>query len=233
MALSQTEKRSDEHSTRSRVKSKECDGPLAQVGETVGFKVACCGMAELELQWVTGVCLDRKGEKSESVVAAAAGIEFSQPIQEPAKNDQWQRDGFTMLTNVPWDARGSAVELMMGNRRKHVTESLIQDETPGGPAYLMTSLRATTKCQRKLGLSTNPNVIGGDTTVRRVVKGSRSVGVEASEEQFATYLDTVQHIRQTAGLERSVEDDVVASSAQRAHTIPFPLTQVLLISATG
>ena len=42
-----------------------------------------------------------QGEKSESVVAAAAGIEFSQPIQEPVKNDQWQRDGFTMLTNVP------------------------------------------------------------------------------------------------------------------------------------
>ena len=121
----------------------------------------------------------------------------------------------------------------MGHRRKHVTESLIQDETPGGPAYLMTSLRVTTKCQRRLGLSTNPNVIGGDTTVRRVVKGSRSVGVEASEEQFATYLDTVKHIQQTAGLERSVEDDVVASSALRAHTIPFPSTQVLLISATG
>ena len=33
--LSQTENRSGEHSTRSRVKSKECDGPLAQVGETM------------------------------------------------------------------------------------------------------------------------------------------------------------------------------------------------------
>ena len=47
------------------------------------------------------------------------------------------------------------------------------------------------------------------------------------------HLDTVQHIRQTAGLERGVEDDVVASSAKRAHTIPFPLTQALLPSATG
>ena len=100
-----------------------------------------------------------------------------------------------------------------------------RDETPGGPAHLMASLRATTKCQRRLGLSTNPNVIGGDPTVRRVVKGS--------EEQFATHLDTVQHIRQTAGLERGVEDDVVVSPAKRFHTIPFPLTQALLPSATG
>ena len=100
------------------------------------------------------------------------------------------------------------------------------------PAHLM-SLRVTTKCQRRLGLSTNSNVIGGDSTVRRVVKGSRSFGVEASEEQFATHLDTVQHIRQTAGLKRGAEDDVVVSPAKRAHTIPFPFTQALLLSATG
>ena len=90
MALSQTEKRSDEHSARSQVKSKECDGPLAQVGETVGFKVACCEMAELEFRWVARVCLDRTSEKSEDVVGATTGVEFSQPIQEQAKNYQWQ-----------------------------------------------------------------------------------------------------------------------------------------------
>ena len=117
----------------------------------------------------------------------------------------------------------------MGNRRKHVTESLIQDETPGGKAYLMASLRVTMKCQRRLGLSTNLNVTGGDPAVRRVVKGSRS----ASVEQFATHLDTVQHIRQTAGLKRGAEDDVVVSPAKRTHTVPFPLTQAPLLSATG
>ena len=232
VGLSLTEMQDDGHSKRSRVKTKECDGPLAQVGETMEFKAACCEMAELELRRVTRVYLDRTGEKSEDVVGATTGVEFSQPIQEPVKNDQWQRDGFSMLTNVPWDTRRSAVESMTGNKRQHVTDSFIQDEMPRGPAHLMASLRVTTKCQRRLGLSTNPNVIGGDPAVRRVVKGSRSVGVEASE-QFATHLDTVQHIRQTARLERGVEDDVVASPAKRAHTLPFPLTQDLLLSATG
>ena len=188
VVLSQTEKRSDEHSTTSRVKSKECDGPLAEVGETMGFKVAYCEMAELELRWVTRVCLDRAGEKSESVVGTAAGVELSQPIREPVKNEQWQRDRFTMLTSAPWDTRGSAVGPMTGNRRKHVTDSLIQDETPGGPAHLMASLRVTTKCQRVLGLSTNPNVIGGDSTVRRVVKGSRSFGVEGQRNSLQRIL---------------------------------------------
>ena len=64
-------------------------------------------------------------------------------------------------------------------------------------------------------------------------EGSRSAGDEASEEQFATHLDTVQHTRQTAGTKRGAEDDVMVSAAKRAHTIPFPLTLALLLSATG
>ena len=98
---SQSEKRDDGHSTRSRVKGKECDGPLAQVGETMGFKSACCEVAELESRWVTRACLDRTGEKGEDVVGATARVEFFQPLRRPAKDDQWQRDGFTMLMSVP------------------------------------------------------------------------------------------------------------------------------------
>ena len=79
---SQSEKRDDGHSTRSRVKERECDGPLAQVGET------CCEVAELESRWVTRPCLDRTGEKGEDVVGATAGVEFFQPLRRPAKDDQ-------------------------------------------------------------------------------------------------------------------------------------------------
>ena len=190
----------------------------------MGFKVACCEVAELESRWVTRACLDRTGEKGEDVVGATAGVEFSQPLWRPARDDQWQRDGFTMLMSVPWDTPGPTGESMAGNRRKHVTESLIQDEAPGGSVHLEASLRKTTKCQRRFELPMSPNVIGGKPAVRRVVKGSRSVGNEASEEQFATHLDTVQHIRQTAGMKRGSEDDVMVSPTKRAHTIPFPLT---------
>ena len=54
-----------------------------------------------------------------------------------------------------------------------VTESLIQDEAPGGPVHQEASLRVTTKCQRKFELPMNPNVFGGNPAVRRVVKGFR------------------------------------------------------------
>ena len=99
--------------------------------------------------------------------------------------------------------------------------------------YLEASLRVTMRCQRRFELPMNPNVIGGNPAVRRVVKGSRSAGDEALEEQFATHLDTVQHIRQAAGMKRVAEDDVMVSPAKRAHTLPFPLTQSLLLSAAG
>ena len=229
--LSQPQKRDDGYGTRSGVKGKEYDGPLAQVGETMRSKAVCCEVAEPESRWVTRARLDRTGEKSESVVGTASRVELSQPIRRPVKDDQWQRDGFTMLMSVPSDTEKLTVESMAENRRKHVLDFIIQDETPGGLAHLMASLRVTTKCHRRLGLSTNPNVIGGDPTVRRLVKGSRSVGVEASEEQFATHLDTVQHIRQTAGLKEVRKTTLMDSPAKRAHTIPFPLTQALLLSA--
>ena len=63
----------------------------------MGFVVACCEVAEPESRWVTRACLDRTGEKGEDVVDATAGVEFFQPLRRPAKDDQWQRDGFTML----------------------------------------------------------------------------------------------------------------------------------------
>ena len=122
-----------------------------------------------------------------------------------------------MLMSVPWDTGGLTVESMAGNRRKHVTESLIQDEAPGGPVHLEVSLREMTKCRRKLELPTSPNVIGGNPAVRRVVKGSGTTGVEASEEQFATHLDTVQHIRQTAGTKGGAERRHGFSSKESSH----------------
>ena len=100
----------------------------------MGFKVACCAGAEPESRRVTRACLDRTGEKGEGVVGATAGVEFFQPLRRPAKDDKWQRDGFTMPMSVPWDTGGPRGESMAGNRRKHVTESLIQDEAPGGPS---------------------------------------------------------------------------------------------------
>ena len=58
-------------------------------------------------------------------------FEFFQPLRRPAKDDQWQRGGFTMLMSVPWDTGGPTGESMAGNRGEHATESFIQDEARG------------------------------------------------------------------------------------------------------
>ena len=54
---SQSEKRDNGHSVRSRARGKRCDGPL-QDGGTTGCKVVRRGMAELEPRWATKACLD-------------------------------------------------------------------------------------------------------------------------------------------------------------------------------
>ena len=79
-------------------------------------------------------------------------FEFFQPLRRPAKDDQWQRGGFTMLMSVPWDTGGPTGESMAGNRGEHATESFIQDEARGGPVHLEASLRVMTKCQRRFEL---------------------------------------------------------------------------------
>ena len=92
----------------------------------------------------------RTGEKEEDVVDATAGVEFFQPLRRPAKDDQWQRDGFTMLMSVPWDT-GWTNRGVDGRKQKEACHRiLIQDEAPGGPVHLEASLRVTTKCQRRL-----------------------------------------------------------------------------------
>ena len=44
---------------------------------------------------------------------------------------------------------------------------------------------------------------------------------------------TQRSIFDRVGTKRGAEDDVMVSPAKRAHAIPFPLTQALLLSATG
>ena len=94
--------------------------------------------------------MDRTGEKGEDVVGATAGVEFFQPLRRPAKDDQWQRGviyhAHECALGYRRDQQG---ESMVGNRGKHATESLIQDEARGGPVHLEASLRVTTKCQRR------------------------------------------------------------------------------------
>ena len=109
---SQSEKRDDGHSVRSRARGKRCDGPLAQDGGTTGCKVVRRGMAELEPRWATKACLDCTGERDEVIVGAATGVEFSQSLRNHARDDQRQRDVFTAFVDVPWDTNGLAGELV-------------------------------------------------------------------------------------------------------------------------
>ena len=130
----QAKKRDDGHGERSRVKGKKCDGPLKLVGETVGFMDLYHEIVELESRRATIVCPDRAGEKDEVIVSGATGIEFSQLLWKLTKDDQRQRDMFTVVMSVPWDTSALIVEWMTSNRRRHITEYPLKrcDEASGG-----------------------------------------------------------------------------------------------------
>ena len=94
-----------------------------------------------------------------------------------------ERTGETRMIIIVHHAHGCTLvckrirESMTRNRRKH---PLIQDQMPRGLAHLMASRRVTTKLN----------------------DGSRSVGVEASEDNLQRILTQCRHVRQTAGLEK-------------------------------
>ena len=111
--LSRFVKRDDGRSAWARPRGKECDSPLAQVGETIDFKIVLGEMAKLEPRWATGTFLGRTDESDEVIVGTAVGIEFAR-----TRDKQWQRDAFTAFIGVPWNPRGLAVEAPMASSRE-------------------------------------------------------------------------------------------------------------------
>ena len=88
--LSRYIKRDDGRSAWARLRGKECDSPMAQIGETVNFKVVRGEMAKLEPRWATDVFLGRTDESDEVFVGTAAGIEFARSSKRRTKDKQWR-----------------------------------------------------------------------------------------------------------------------------------------------
>ena len=81
-ALSRFLKRDDGRSAWARLRGKECDSPLAQVGETVDFKIVRGETAKLEQRWATGTFLGRPDESDEVIVGTAVGVECRWVVSE-------------------------------------------------------------------------------------------------------------------------------------------------------
>ena len=131
--------RDDGRSAWARLRGKECDSPLAQVGEPVVFKIVRGDMAKLEPRRATGTFLGRTHESDEVIVGTAVGVEFARSFRRRTRDEQWQRDAFTTFIGVPWNPRGLAVEAPMArSKRRYITKSLVQQhgETPGCSACL-------------------------------------------------------------------------------------------------
>ena len=103
--LSRFVKRDDGHSAWARLGGKECESPLAQIGETVDFKIVRIEMAELEPRWATGTFWDLQTRVTRSSWEKGAAIELAPTFRRRTKDKQWQRHAFTTFMGVPWNPR--------------------------------------------------------------------------------------------------------------------------------
>ena len=78
----------DGRSAWARLRGKECDSPLALLGETVDFKIVRGEMAKLEPRWATGTFLGRTDESDEVIVGTVVGVEFARSSQRRTRDKQ-------------------------------------------------------------------------------------------------------------------------------------------------
>ena len=126
-------KRDDGRSAWARLRGKECDSPLAQIGETVDFKIVRGEVAKLEPRWAVGTFLGRTDESDEVIVGTAAGIEFARSFRRRAANKQWERDAFTTFIGLPRNPRGLAVEAPVAKQ-----QAAVHHEGAHPPAWRIT-----------------------------------------------------------------------------------------------
>ena len=103
---SQSEKRSDDHNVRVRLRTRISRAELMLKSETVNPEHVRGKMAKLNPSKVTETSLDSTNRDDERL-----------PQRRTARK-QWQRNAFTNFTGVPRNPRKLAGELMTGNRRK-------------------------------------------------------------------------------------------------------------------
>ena len=135
---------------------------------------------------------------------------------------QWQPNAFTNFTGVPRNLRELEREPMTENRKKYISESLIQrrGEMLGGPECLGASSQHTTTCRERFERPISPNVTNVTPVILSAVGDPSPAGDAAStKQQYATQPDTSKHVHQAVGVKRRAEANPMFSPAKRAHAI--------------
>ena len=230
--LSRYIKRDDGRSAWARLRGKECDSPLAQIGETVDFKVVRGAMAKLEPRWITGTFLGRTDESDEVIVGTAAGIEFARSFRRRTSNKQWERDAFTTFIGVPWNPRVLAVEApMASSKRRYITKAFIRQhgETPGCAACLGTASQHTAKCRERFERMINPSAteeVPATPSPADEIQQPDGGAAPMQQQQQAIESSTGLFVQQASGTKRGMEDGPAPPSAKRSHTPPPVPSQI-------
>ena len=203
---SQSEKRSDDHNVRVRLRTRRSSAELMLKSETVNPEHVRGEMAKLNPSKDTETSQDRTNRDGERMP------------QRSTTRKQWQRNALTNFTCVLRNPKELARELMTGNRRKCISKFSIQryGETPGSSKCLGAISRRTTTCRERFERLINPKATDVTTVIPSAVDYPSPAGDAAStRQQHATQLDTSKHVHQAVGAKRRAEINPMFSSAKR------------------
>ena len=225
--LSRFVMRDDGRSASARLRGKECDSPLAQVGETVDFKIVWGEMAKLEPRCPT---------------------ERSWAARTKATRSSWEQQSGSSLLCRFGGARETNNGSVMHSRHSQVCPGTQEDwrwklrwpaaggGTSQSPSSNSTARRQAVQHAWEFHRSTRQRA-EKDSSGSRLMRLQRSrvlwriqIRPAMRRQQNSSMQRSPIHrknVRQTVGMKRGAEDNPVSSSAKRAHTPPPSLSQIL------
>ena len=171
--LSQSEKRSEYHNVRVRLRTRRSRAELMLKSETVNPEHVRGEVGKLNSSEATETSLDSTNGDGERL-----------PQRRTARK-QWQPNTFTNFTGAPRNPRELTGEPMAEDRKNYISKSPIQryGETSGCSECLGASSRHTTTCRETFERLTNPNATDVTPVVLSAVGDPSLASDGASTEQ--------------------------------------------------
>ncbi|CAK0831695.1 unnamed protein product [Prorocentrum cordatum] len=109
-----------------RMKGKEYKGDVAEIGESVNYRLPMRTQMKLDARWESdGVFLGKLDLSDEVIVGTPKGIETVRSTRRKDDEHRWNAEAIRMFVGVPWNPRVLVADAPGGTRRKYITRALI------------------------------------------------------------------------------------------------------------
>ena len=109
-----------------RLRGKDYRGEVAEIGESVSYRVANKTQSKLDTRWESdGVFLGKTDNADEAIIGTPRGIEQTRSFRKREQGERWSQDAIRMFVGVPWNPRGMVADAPGGTRRRYITKALV------------------------------------------------------------------------------------------------------------